>query len=246
MKYPKRNRGVIMKRKVVSLSVLLMLVTLFSLFIVSCGGSTSTTNKKVTSVNTGGEKKLQITDVQLIPDTSASASSGKVYAVFFKITNPYKDVYSYNTTVKVNLYGANGNVVGTSGNGGFIANVFPGTRWEFLSGLICAADPVKVETEPTTESWEKIIPSHVPTATITQATPAGSSTIVGSLKYEHSGTWQATQINVLAVVLDANGKVVNRGLAFINNPKIGDNPFSLSFNEAGGISGKIEYSFDIR
>jgi len=223
-------------------AVLVSILTLsLSLLCIGCSGSKKTssqTSSKTTPVDTGTSNQLQVTNVQLFP---SPYSSTKDMDVVFKVTNPYKDFFSKNTYVQVNLYDAQGRIAGTSN--GCVWSVYPGSRWCYFPFVKCVADPTKVEAKPSAQDWRKIAPADIPKTTITQATPSGSQ-VVGSVNFETHSLLTPSQIAITGVVLDANGSVVNYGSGQVQNPKVGDNPFNLSFYQ-GNIAGQPEYSFEL-
>ena len=223
-------------------AVLISILTLsLSLLCYGCGGAKKTssqTSSKTTPVDTGTSNQLQVTNVQLFP---SPYSSTKDMDVIFKVTNPYRDFYSKNTYVQVNLYDTQGKIAGTSN--GCIWSVYPGSRWCCFSWVKCVGDPTRVEAKPSAQNWLKIPPENIPKTTITQATPSGSQ-VVGSVYFETHSLLTPSQIAITGVVLDANGNVVNYGIGQVQNPKVGDNPFNLSFYQ-GNIAGQPEYSFEL-
>ena len=190
-------------RKIAVLVSILALA--LSLLVTGCGDAKKTSSQ-TTPIDTGAGKELQVTNVQVVPNASESTSS-KAVTVAFKVTNPYKDYYSYNTYVKVNLLDSQGKIVGTED--GCIWNVYPGSRWHYFAGITSVGDPAKVETKPNSQSWIKIAPTKIPKATITQSTQSGSH-VVGTLKFE--GSSAPGEIEIKGVTLDANGNVNNYGV----------------------------------
>lgn len=204
--------------------------------IIGLGGTKKVEKKTTTTVETTAKKEIQVTNVQVFPASSNSLTK----AVVFKVTNPNTDYYSHNTYVKVNLYDSQGSIVGTQD--GCIWSVFPGSRWCCYTLVTCVGEPVKVETQPRTGTWQKIDSANIPRFTITQSAPSGSQ-IVGSFRYE--GSFNPQAIAIIGVVLDASGSVINYGFGQVNNPIVGDNPFNFSYLGQGGTAGQTEFSFEL-
>jgi hypothetical protein len=204
---------------------------------VGCGSKSISKSETTAALKTTAVKELQFTNVQFFPRPNTTPLQKDVT---LKVTNPNTDYYSKFTKVKVILYDSQGKIVGTDDSD--IWTVYPGSSWRICLGIPVVGEPTKVEAQPSTENWLKIAPADIPKFTITQSTTSGTHT-VGSVRYE--GSYTPAQIEMVGVALDANGSVVNYGLAHIENPTIGDNPFDFLWFIEGGPTAPPEFTFEL-